>query len=134
MDPEEKRLLEDILFQMHVICMILFANMQDEIVKESEFVKNGVENEMTWMKGFLEARKEEKAKARDPFEGYWETSEYSEGHRKDPEKKPNKMVCIFCGSTFDRGKFKEEPSVCPICNHYMKEWVYEYEEENEHES
>ena len=88
MDPEEKRLLEDILFQMHAICAILFANMQNGNLKDSEFIKDGIENEMTWMSGFLEARKKKEAESRDPFSGYWETSEYSEAHRE--EQKNNK--------------------------------------------
>ena len=72
MNSEEKRLLEDILFQTHVICMILYANMQNGNVNNSEFIKNGVENEMMWMKEFVEARKAEEAKPRDPFREYWE--------------------------------------------------------------
>jgi hypothetical protein len=56
---------------MHVICTILFANMQDENAKDPEFIENGIEREMTWMSGFIEARKEEEAKARDPFREYW---------------------------------------------------------------
>lgn len=46
MNSEEKKLLEDVLFHMNAICTILC--------------------------GFLEARKAEEAKPRDPFREYWE--------------------------------------------------------------
>ena len=57
MNSEEKRLLEDILFQLHVITTLMYGNLEC-----SEFVTEGMKNEMQWIKEFIETREGESAK------------------------------------------------------------------------
>ena len=57
MDPEEKRLLEDILFQLHVITALMCENLEC-----SGIGTEGMKNEIKWLHEFIETREGESAK------------------------------------------------------------------------